>query len=43
LENKDETITLSGINEPSVTAGQGIFLSATPGPNGTNIYYQVGK
>ncbi len=43
LENAKEPITLSGISTPTASAGQGVFLSAIEGPNGTNIYYQVGK
>lgn len=42
LENKDEPITLS-FTEPTAGGGQGVLKSSSPGPNGTNIYYQVGK
>lgn len=43
LENTDEAITLSNLNEPTPGTGQGVLKASQTGPNGTNIYYQVGK
>lgn len=43
LENNDEPITLTTINQPTVGTGQGVLKASTVGPNGTNIYYQVGR
>lgn len=43
LENNDEPITLTTINQPTVGTGQGVLKASTAGPNGTNIYYQVGR
>lgn len=43
FENKDEPITLTGVTVPTPGAGAGTFRAATAGPNGTDIFYQVGK
>lgn len=42
LENTKEPITLS-LTAPTVGTGQGILQATSVGPNGTNIYYQIGK
>ncbi|MEK7161820.1 MAG: type II secretion system protein, partial [Patescibacteria group bacterium] len=43
LENTKEPITLSGLTAPTVNTGQGVLQATAQGPNGTNIYYQIGK
>ena len=43
MENVDEPITLSAITQPTVGAGQGVLKASGVGPNGTNIFYQVGR
>lgn len=43
LENENEAITLGGITAPTAGAGTGVLKSTNPGPNGTSIYYQIGK
>jgi prepilin-type N-terminal cleavage/methylation domain-containing protein len=43
FENKDEQVTLSGISAATPGIGGGFFRSAAIGPNGTDIYYQIGK
>ncbi len=43
LENKDEPVSLSGLSEPTVGTGQGVLKASSVGPNGTNIFYQVGR
>jgi len=42
FENEGEPITL-GLTAPAPNSGSGAFLNSTPGPNGTNIYYQISK
>lgn len=43
LENPDESVTLPSINTPTAGGGTGVLQAATPGWNGTNKYYQIGK
>ncbi len=43
FENEKEEITLPGISSPTPGIGGGVFKSSETGPNGTNIYYQIGK
>ncbi len=43
LENSEEPVTLPNLNQPTPGAGQGVLKALQAGPNGTNIYYQVGK
>lgn len=42
LDNEDEKIDLS-ITAPTAGAGVGTLRSATEGPNGTHVYYQIGR
>ena len=42
FENQDEPTNL-GISSVTPLAGQGVFKAAQEGPNGSNIYYQIGK
>jgi prepilin-type N-terminal cleavage/methylation domain-containing protein len=41
LENESERIDLSALNNPTPGGGSGILQSASIGPNGTGLYYQV--
>ncbi len=43
LENENEAITLTGISAPTAGAGTGVLKATNTGPNGTVIYYQIGK
>ncbi len=40
LENNAESVTLSGITEPTAGGGTGVFEAATPGWNGSSKYFQ---
>ena len=40
LENKNETITLSNLTDPTPGGGNGVLSGTTTGANNTNIYYQ---
>lgn len=42
FENEEEPVTLS-ITSADPLAGTGVFKASTEGPNGSNIYYQIGK
>lgn len=41
LENENEPTTLSQLATPTPGGGTGVLNASTPGPNGTNKYYQV--
>lgn len=43
LENQDEPITLPNLSGVDPSGGQGVLKNSTPGPNGTNIFYQIGR
>jgi len=43
LENENEPITLPNISAVDPGQGQGVLKTSNYGPNGTNIYYQIGK
>lgn len=43
LENESETVTLSDLTSPQPNSGTGVLQAASPGPNGTRIYYQISK
>ena len=43
FENENETITLGSLTAPTPNAGNGVLKAINPGPNGTNIYYQISK
>ena len=43
LENQNEAITLTSLTAPTAGGGTGILSASSNGPNGTSIYYQVGK
>lgn len=43
LENENEVITLNSITAPTAGAGTGVLKATNMGPNGTAIYYQIGK
>ena len=43
LENENEPVTLTGITAPTAGGGTGVLRAATDGPNGSPIYYQIGK
>ena len=43
LENENETIILPGLSDPTAGGGTGVLQAQSPGPNGTNIFYQVGR
>ncbi|HEX5430130.1 MAG TPA: prepilin-type N-terminal cleavage/methylation domain-containing protein [Patescibacteria group bacterium] len=43
LENENEQITLASLNAPTAGGGTGVLKGSATGPNGTNIYYQIGK
>jgi prepilin-type N-terminal cleavage/methylation domain-containing protein len=43
LENTSEAITLPSLTAPTAGGGSGSLRSTQNGPNGTNIFYQVGK
>jgi prepilin-type N-terminal cleavage/methylation domain-containing protein len=42
FENEKGTVNLS-VTTVTPTAGQGVFKATTEGPNGSNIYFQIGK
>jgi hypothetical protein len=42
FENEEEPVTLS-ITAADPLAGTGVFKATITGPNGSNIYYQIGK
>lgn len=42
FENNEEPTNL-GITTATPSAGQGVFRASIEGPNGSNIYYQIGK
>jgi prepilin-type N-terminal cleavage/methylation domain-containing protein len=42
LENKAATIDLTTLTAPTPGGGTGILRAASPGPNGTDRYYQIG-
>jgi len=43
LENENEPVTLPSLSTPTAGGGSGVLQATTDGPNGTRIYYQVGK
>jgi len=43
LENPEAKVDLPDLTAPTPGAGIGILKAATPGPNGTDRYYQVSK
>jgi len=43
LENENEEITLNSITAPTAGAGTGVLRADNFGPNGTKIFYQIGK
>jgi type II secretory pathway pseudopilin PulG len=43
LENPNEPVTLTGIDAPTAGGGSGVLRAVTPGWNGSNKYYQIGK
>ena len=43
LDNENEPITLPALTAPTPNAGIGVLRANTPGPNGTNIFYQISK
>lgn len=43
LENENEPITLTTLTAPTAGGGTGVLKATAVGPNGTGIYYQIGK
>lgn len=43
FENENEKITLGSLTAPTPNAGNGVLKAINPGPNGTNIFYQISK
>jgi prepilin-type N-terminal cleavage/methylation domain-containing protein len=43
LENENEAITLSTLTAPTAGGGTGVLKAQNKGPNGTNIFYQIGR
>ncbi len=43
LENENESITLPQLSSPTAGAGTGVLRAGASGPNGSPIYYQIGK
>ncbi len=43
LENQNEPITLTNLTQPTAGGGTGVLKANSDGPNGTPIYYQIGK
>lgn len=43
LENENEKITLSTISTPTAGRGTGVLQATLIGPNGSDIFYQIGK
>lgn len=41
LENKNAVIDLPSLTEPTPGGGTGVLRAASPGPNGTDRYYQI--
>lgn len=43
LENDNEPVTLPDLSAPRPNSGTGVLRATDPGPNGTQIYYQISK
>lgn len=43
LENQGETANLTSLTAPTAGGGTGILRASSTGPNGSNVYYQIGK
>ncbi len=43
LEKANEPITLPALTAPAPNSGSGALKAAAPGPNGSDIYYQISK
>jgi hypothetical protein len=43
FENTEEPVTLPSISSPTPNVGAGFFKASTVGPNGTDLYYQIGR
>jgi len=41
LENNEEPVTLTAINNPAPGGGTGVLQSSIKGPNGSDRYYQI--
>ncbi|HTK60075.1 MAG TPA: type II secretion system protein [Candidatus Baltobacteraceae bacterium] len=43
LENPQAIVTLEGLTAPTPGAGTGVLRAASQGPNGSDIYFQIGR
>jgi prepilin-type N-terminal cleavage/methylation domain-containing protein len=43
LEDPETRVTLTELTEPTPGGGTGVLKAATPGPNGSDIYFQIGR
>ena len=43
LENPDTQVTLTGLTAPTPGGGTGVLKASSEGPNGSDIYFQIGR